>query len=67
MSVWRTNWFWAASLDFNLFLFFLKLLMNMRLATSFARVQISYFLDPRFKSYRCCEVKLTPWVSKDLY
>jgi hypothetical protein len=36
MSVQRTNRFWTVSLDFILFLDFLKLFVKMRLATSVA-------------------------------
>jgi hypothetical protein len=37
----------------NKFLDFLKLFVTMRLAISFAGVQISYFSDLRVKSYGC--------------
>jgi hypothetical protein len=47
------NRIWAASLDLNFFLSFLKLLVNMRLAISFTGVQVSKFLDLRIKSYGC--------------
>jgi hypothetical protein len=45
MSVRRTNRFWSVSLEHTLFLDFLKLFVNMRLALSFAGKQKSYFLD----------------------
>jgi hypothetical protein len=53
MSVWRTNRFWSVSLEHTLFLDFLKLLVNMHLALSFAGKKKSYFLDLRIKSYGC--------------
>jgi hypothetical protein len=36
MSVRQTNQFWSVSLEYTLFLDFLKLFVNMRLAVSFA-------------------------------
>jgi hypothetical protein len=45
--------FWAGCCKFNKFLDFLKLFVKMRLAISFAGVQISYFLDLQIKSYGC--------------
>jgi hypothetical protein len=41
------------SLEHTLFLYFLKLFVNMRLALSSAGKQKSYFLDLRIKSYGC--------------
>jgi hypothetical protein len=41
MSIQRTNWFWAASIDLISFLGFLKVFVNMRLRISFVGVQIS--------------------------
>jgi hypothetical protein len=43
MSVRRTNRFWSVSLEHTLFLDFLKLLVNMRLAASFAGKKITFF------------------------
>jgi hypothetical protein len=43
MSIWWTNQLWAVSLDLILFLDFLKLFVEMRLAISFAWVQIHNF------------------------
>jgi hypothetical protein len=50
MSVQRTNRFWSVSLEHTLFLDFLKLFVNMRLAVSFAEKK-THFLDLRIKSY----------------
>jgi hypothetical protein len=43
MSVRRTNRFWSVSLEHKLFLDFLKLFVNMRLALSFAGKKIVVF------------------------
>jgi hypothetical protein len=53
MSVWWTNWFWSVSLEHILFLDFLKLFVNMRLAISFAGKKNRIFLDLWIKSYGC--------------
>jgi hypothetical protein len=45
MSIWRTNRFWFVSLEHTLFLDFLKLFVNMRLAASFAG-KINAFFGP---------------------
>jgi hypothetical protein len=45
--------FWAGCCECNKFLDFLKLFVKMRLAISFAGVQISYFLGLHIKSYGC--------------
>jgi hypothetical protein len=51
LSIWWTNGIWAESLDLILFLDFLNFFVNMHLRISFARVQISKFLDLQIKSY----------------
>jgi hypothetical protein len=61
MSVRRTNRFWSVSLEHTLFLDFLKLFVNMRLALSFAGKQKSYFLDLRIKSYGCLKFQGEVW------
>jgi hypothetical protein len=43
MSIRRTNWFWLVSLEFILFLEFLKLFVKMRLAISFTGKKIIFF------------------------
>jgi hypothetical protein len=43
MSVRRTNRFWSMSLEHTLFLDFLKLLVNMRLAISFTGKKNAFF------------------------
>jgi hypothetical protein len=60
MSVQQTNQFWATSLDPNFFWYFEKF-VNMRLAISFAGVQISYFLDLRIKSYGYLKILGEVW------
>jgi hypothetical protein len=52
MSVRRTNQFWSVSLEYTLFLDFLKLFLNIRLVVSFGGKK-TYFLDLRIKSYGC--------------
>jgi hypothetical protein len=64
MSVRRTNRFWSVSLEHKLFLDFLKLFVNMRLALSFARKQNSYFLDLRIKSYGCLKFQGEVWAGR---
>jgi uncharacterized protein YqgQ len=49
------NRIWVASLDLKKKSGFLKLFVNMHLAISFMRVEISYFLDLRIKSYGCLD------------
>jgi hypothetical protein len=46
MSVRRTNRFWSVSLEHTLFLDFLKLFVNMRLASSFAGKKKTAFFGP---------------------
>jgi hypothetical protein len=53
---------WAESLDFILFLDFLKLFVNMHLGISFAEVQISYFLDVRIKNYGEMKILGEVWI-----
>jgi hypothetical protein len=53
VSVRQTNQFWAVSLDLTLFLDFLKLVVKMCLAVSFAGVQKSNFSNLQIKSYGC--------------
>jgi hypothetical protein len=43
MFVRRTNWFWSMSLELTLFLDFLKLSVEMRLAASFVGKKIVFF------------------------
>jgi hypothetical protein len=64
MSVRRTNRFWSVSLEHTLFLNFLKLFVNMRLALSFARKQKSSFLDLRIKSYGCLKFQGEVWAGR---
>ena len=52
MSVRWTNQFWSVSLEQTLFLDFLKLFENMRLAVSFAGKKM-HFLDLQIKNYGC--------------
>jgi hypothetical protein len=52
------------SLEHTLFLNFLKLFVNMRLALSFAGKQKSYFLDLRIKSYGCLKFKGEVWAGR---
>jgi hypothetical protein len=49
------------SLEHTLFLDFLKLFVNMRLALSFAGKQKSYFLDLWIKSYGCLKFQGEVW------
>jgi hypothetical protein len=60
MSVWRTNRFWSVSLEYTLFLDFLKLLVNMHLVVSFAGKK-THFLDLWIKSYRCLKFQGEVW------
>jgi hypothetical protein len=55
MSIRRTNRFWVVFLEHILFIyrFVETFYVYMRLAISFARVQISLFLDLQIKSYGC--------------
>jgi hypothetical protein len=64
MSVRRTNRFWSVSLEHTLFLDFLKLFVNMRLALSFAGKQKSYFLDLRINSYGCLKFQGEVWAGR---
>jgi hypothetical protein len=64
MSVRRTNRFWSVLLEHTLFLDFLKLFVNMRLALSFARKQKSYFLDLQIKSYGCLKFQGEVWAGR---
>jgi hypothetical protein len=64
MSVRRTNRFWSVSLEHTLFLDFLKLFVNMRLALSFAGKQKLYFLDLRIKSYGCLKFQGEVWAGR---
>jgi hypothetical protein len=64
MSVRRTNRFWSVSLEHKLFLNFLKLFVNMRLALSFAGKKESYFLDLRIKSYGCLKFQGEVWAGR---
>jgi hypothetical protein len=64
MSVRRTNRFWSVSLEHTLFLDFLKLFLNMRLALSFAGKKKSYFLDLRIKSYGCLKFQGEVWAGR---
>jgi hypothetical protein len=61
MSVRRTNRFWSVSLEHTLFLYFLKLFVNMRLAASFAGM---HFLDLRIKSYGCLKFQGEVWAGR---
>jgi hypothetical protein len=64
MSVRRTNWFWSVSLEHKLFLDFLKLFVNMRLAVSFAGKQKAHYLDLWIKSYGCLKFEGEVWVGR---
>jgi hypothetical protein len=64
MFIQRTNQFWAVSLDFTLFLDFLKLFVKMRLTISFVGVQKPYFLDLRIKSYWCLKFLGEVWAGR---
>jgi hypothetical protein len=63
MSVRRTNRFWSVSLEYTLFLDFLKLFVKMHLAISFAEKK-SYFLDLRIKSYGCLKFQGEVWAGR---
>jgi hypothetical protein len=52
------------SLEHTLFLDFLKLFVNMRLALSFAGKQKSYFWDLRIKSYGCLKFQGEVWAGR---
>jgi hypothetical protein len=54
--------FWAMSLDLKIFLDFLNFFVKMHLVISFARVQISYFLNLQIKSYECLKFLGEVWV-----
>jgi hypothetical protein len=60
MSVRWTNRFWLVSLELTLFLDFLKLLLKMHLAASFAGKK-SYFLDLWIKRYGCLKFLGEVW------
>jgi hypothetical protein len=60
MSVRWTNRFWLVSLELTLFLDFLKLLLKMHLAASFAGKK-SYFLDLWIKRYGCLKFLVEVW------
>jgi hypothetical protein len=60
MSVRRTNRFWLVSLKNTLFLDFLKLFVNMRLAVSFTGKKM-HFWDLRIKSYGCLKFQGEIW------
>jgi hypothetical protein len=64
MSVRQTNRFWSVSLEHTLFLDFLKLFVNIRLALSFAGKQKSCFLDLRIKSYGCLKFQGEVWAGR---
>jgi hypothetical protein len=64
MSVRRTNRFWSVLLEHTLFLDFLKLFVNMRLAVSFAGKQKTYYLDLRIKSYGCLKFEGEVWAGR---
>jgi hypothetical protein len=64
MSVRRTNRFWSVSLEHTLFLDFMKIFVNMRLALSFAGKKKSYFLDLRIKSYGCLKFQGEVWAGR---
>jgi hypothetical protein len=59
--------FWAGCCEFNKFLDILKLFVKMRLAISFAGVQISYFSDLQIKSYECLKLLGEVWAAKKLF
>jgi hypothetical protein len=63
MSVRQTNRFWSVSLEHTLFLDFLKLFVNMRLAVSFAGKK-THFLDLRIKSYGCLKFQREVWAGR---
>jgi hypothetical protein len=63
MSVRRTNRFWSVSLEHTLFLDFLKLFVNMRLAVSFVGKK-THFLNIRIKSYGCLKFQGEVWVGR---
>jgi hypothetical protein len=52
------------SLEHTLFLDFLKLFVNMRLALGFTGKQKSYFLDLRIKSYGCLKFQGEVWAGR---
>jgi hypothetical protein len=60
MSVRQTNRFWFVSLEHTLFLDFLKKIVNMRLAISFAGKKMHFF-DLRIKSYGCLKFQEEIW------
>jgi hypothetical protein len=64
MSVQRTNRFWSVSLEHTLFLDFLKLFVNMRLAVSFTGKQKTHYLDLRIKSYGCLKFEGEVWAGR---
>jgi hypothetical protein len=64
MSVRPTNRFWSVSLEHTLFLDFLKLFVNMRLALSFTGKQKMYFLNLRIKSYGCLKFQGEVWAGQ---
>jgi hypothetical protein len=53
MSVRWTNWFWSVSLEHTLFLDFLKLFVNMRLAASFVGKKKAFF-GPTNQKFTTC-------------
>jgi hypothetical protein len=63
MSVRRTNRFWFVKLEYTLFLVFLKLFVNMRLAVSFAGKKM-HFLDLQIKSYGCLKFQGEIWAGR---
>jgi hypothetical protein len=63
MSVWRTNRFWSVLVEHTVFLDFLKLFVNMRLAVSFAGKK-EQFLDLRIKTYGCLKFQGEVWVGR---
>jgi hypothetical protein len=63
MSVRRTNRFWSVLLEHTLFLDFLKLFVNMRLAVSFVGKKM-HFLDLRIKSYGCLKFQGEVWAGR---
>jgi hypothetical protein len=64
MSIRRTNQLWSVSHEHTLFLDFLKLFVNMRLAISFAGRKKTHFLDLRIKNYGCLKFQGEVWAGR---
>jgi hypothetical protein len=64
MSVQWTNRFWSVSLEHTLFLDFLKLFVNIRLAISFAGKKKTHFLNLWIKSYGCLKFQGEVWAGR---